>query len=235
MHETPAPAPAASTELADLIGALVDGFDEQIRYGLRIHDAPAPRVVRRTETRRQAPLLAQLAAHPAPRRAAGPRPSGAPPAGSRPPMSLDAAALIDRIATVATDAHRVLSYYAPGPAPAGRTVAGRLRALVPLAAAVEPVQPSVVRGVARLVRQVVRDARVLLDYEPRPRVLTGWCCAECGGRLALDPEQLRTWCIGLGTVEGPARVGEISPVRYGSCGSSYSRSAWLSHIAGEAS
>lgn len=110
-----------------------------------------------------------------------------------------------------------------------RTVGGRLRELVHLAAIADEqgLDDDAYQALAA-VRGWVSACRVLLGYDARAIELANWHCADCGGRVRTraDDESI-VWCAGLGVVEGPALEYEEMPVVYGSCGAKWGKGEWV--------
>lgn len=192
--------------------ALVYGFRESVEFVRVVNgQREAHSVVRRYDG-----LIGQLIAQstqPLPSRT-GDGPGGGKP-GSRPPMNMVYANMVDTIAE-----HALMLWEAtndPDVDPQ-RDMSGILAELRAWVIENADDRPSSAQAVARGFERWVHDARVLLGYESRKVTLADTVCGQCGGTLAVAIDATSdVLCMGKSDAEP--------------CGMVYGRLDWVSLLA----
>jgi hypothetical protein len=187
--------------IADLVGALVDGWYERVEYKIMVNRQIESRVT----SVRQRSLLHQLASE-----VSGYSPSsvgeryGQP--GSRPPGSLD---MLDLL----TD----IDLYLGAVKATGKGREAKLRSLVSISFSGGPEWGSVI---VRDLGRFVKTARIMLGYDVPARPLRDTVCGSCGGTLVVAQDaDSDVRCVGKPTDD--PQVSEPP------CGTVYPRWQWV--------
>lgn len=136
--------------------------------------------------------------------------------GSRPPVNMAPLNLIEQIAEEAAALFSKLSLYCGEIAPRGvkRKLIDVLCNIRIMCRRISQTHPQLVHEAARAFSTWVRQARIMLNYESRMKLLADTSCGDCGGNLTVaEDASTDVRCVG----------NDVS----GSCGRIYRRESWV--------